>query len=187
MIDYEDYESIGDTSWDDIPEAKVLPNGPWTLEGKNAKFMKGREADEGHEASSPYVLFFYKAVEPLVEVDDAELEALGEDYDIQINDLTFRIYIESKADFRKVLTHLAKHGVEPGTDEETGKKEGINATLKKFRKSRVIGVLDKRTFKDRQGDLRTDNTIKAFYTVADPEEEAETTEDDGEGPPKAEE
>jgi hypothetical protein len=163
MIDNDDYEAIGDLSWDDIPEAKALPKGPWVLQGKNAKRMPGREGDGEREASSPYVLFFYKAVEPLVEVDDAELEALGADYDLSTNDLTFRIYIETKADYRKVLAHLVKHGVTPGVNEETGKAEGIDATLKHFRGSKVIGVLGKRTYKDRAGDLRTDNTISAFY------------------------
>lgn len=164
-VNYDDYESIGDTSWDDIPVVKTLPKGPWLLEGKNAKRMKGRAADDGHDAVSPYVLFFYKVVEPLADVSDEELAALGEDYDLQGNDLSFRIYIETKADYRKVLTHLAKHEVSPQTDETSGKMESIDATLKRFRKSQVIGVLDQRTFKDKAGDLRTDNTIKAFYTV----------------------
>lgn len=164
MTDYDDYESIGDTSWDDIPVVKTLPKGPWLLQGKNAKRMKGREGDDEHSASSPYVLFFYKVVEPLVEVDDAELAALGDDYDLQNNDLTFRIYIESKVDYRKVLAHLAKHGVAPAMDEATGKLEGIDATLKKFRGAKVIGVLGQRTFTDKAGELRTDNTISAFYS-----------------------
>ncbi len=166
--DLNDYESIGDTSWDDIPEPKTLPNGPWLLQGKNAKRMKGRDADDEHEASSPYVLFFYKAVEPLAEVDDAELAALGDDYDVSTNDLSFRIYIETKADFRKVLTHLAKHEIVPEKSEETGKMESIDATLKRFRKSKVIGVLKSRTFKDKTGELHTDNSISAFYTEKEP-------------------
>jgi hypothetical protein len=164
MNDENDYESIGDTSWDDIPVVKTLPKGPWLLQGKNAKRMKGREGDDEHEASSPYVLFFYKAVEPLADVDDDELAALGEDYDTANNDLSFRIYIESKVDYRKVLTHLAKHGIVPEKDEATGKMESIDATLKRFRKSKVIGTLGQRTFKDKTGELRTDNTISAFYS-----------------------
>lgn len=168
MTDFnDDYESIGDTSWDDIPEVKPLPKGPWMLQGKNAKRMKGRDADDGREASSPYVLFFYKAVEPLAEVDDAELAALGDDYDVKTNDLSYRIYIETKADYRKVLSHLAKHGIVPQTNEETGKMESIDATLKRFAKSDVIGVLDQRTFTDKSGDLRTDNTIKAFHSAVE--------------------
>ena len=161
---YEDYETIGDMSWDDVPDPKVLPKGPWVLAGKNAKRMPGRAGEDGKSDSSPYVLFFYKAVEPLVEVDDDELAALGDEYDVQINDLTFRIYIETKADYRKVEAHLAKHGIVAGVSEETGKKESIDATLKRFKNSRVIGVLGQRTFKDRTGDLRTDNTIGSFVS-----------------------
>lgn len=168
---YEDYETIGDMSWDDVPEPKVLPKGPWMLQGKNAKRMPGREGDGADAGSSPYVLFFYKAVEPLVEVDDTELEALGADYDVNINDLTFRIYIETKADYRKVESHLAKHGVVASVDEKTGKKESIDATLKRFKGAKVIGVLGQRTYKDRSGDLRTDNTVTAFFS-ADGGEEA---------------
>lgn len=163
MTEHEDYETIGDMSWDDVPEPKTLPKGPWMLQGKNAKRMPGRESDGATAGSSPYVLFFYKAVEPLVEVDDTELEALGSNYDVNINDLTFRIYIETKADYRKVESHLAKHGVVAGVDAATGKKESIDATLKRFKSSKVIGVLGQRTFTDRSGDLRVDNTLSAFF------------------------
>lgn len=156
--DDDSYEAIAETSWDDIPEPKILPKGTWKLRGKNAKRMNGGEGTD-------YVLFFYKAEEPMSDVDDADLDALGKDYDFNINDLSFRIYIETLADYRKVQAFLSKHGVEPSVDESTGKAEGIDATLKKFKNSEVLSVLGKRTFKDKTGELRTDNTLTAFASV----------------------
>lgn len=160
MIEQDDsYEAIAETSWDDIPEPRVLPKGTWKLKGKNAKRMPGGEG------SNPYVLFFYKPVEPMSDVDDADLDALGKDYDFNINDLSFRIYTETSADFKKVEKFLAKHGIVPAKSEETGKAEGIDATLKKFKGAEVLSVLGKRTFKDNTGELRTDNTLTAFASV----------------------
>lgn len=162
MSEYDDsYEAIAETSWDDLPDPQVLPKGTWRVKGKNAKRMAGGEG------GNPYVLFFYKAVEPMSDVEDEDLNGLGTDYDFGINDLSFRIYTETLADFRKVEAHLAKHGIVPAKDEETGKSEGIDATLKKFRNAEVLTVLGKRTFKDKTGELRTDNTMTAFVPLVE--------------------
>lgn len=157
--DDDSYEAIAETSWDDIPEPKILPKGTWKLKGKNAKRMDGGEGTD-------YVLFFYKANEPMSDVGDEDLDALGKDYDFNINDLSYRIYTETLADYKmKVLPFLAKHGVTPNVDESTGKAEGIDLTLKRFKGSEVLSVLGKRTFKNKMGDLVTDNTLTAFASV----------------------
>lgn len=147
-----DYADIASMSWENIPEPKVLPVGSYLLRGRNASYQPSKE-----EGKSPTFMFVYSVKEPMDDVDAEALSGLGEDYDLASNQIFFRIYVETAADFAKVRRHLALHGVEAKGD--------IKETLKKFKGTEVVAYLNQKQFTDRQGETRTDNNAETFAAV----------------------
>lgn len=150
MADYADILSRG---WDEIPEVRALPCGSWLLRGKNASYQPPKS-----ESGSPSVLFVHAPVEPMENVDDAELNDLGKDYDYATNKVFSRFWIETGADWDVVRRFLKAHGI-----DLTGKS--IEDGLKAFKGAEVIANLDKRTYENSAGELVEENTAKNFTPV----------------------
>lgn len=152
--DVQDYNDILNTAWDEIPEAKLLPGGTWLLRGKNASFQPPKE-----EGQNGKVLFFYIPVDP-IEVDQEALQELGEDYDVSENQIVYTIWIEGMRDWAKVRDHLAKHGIDDGS-------QTLADSLKKsFRGTQIVGHVGVRTFTPKGGgETRIENTVDNFAAV----------------------
>lgn len=149
-----DYEAILNASFNEIPEVKTLPDGSWKLKARSAKFMPPKE-----EGNNPLVLFVYSAVEPMDDVNQEDLTALGDDYDYSGNSIFTRFYVESKADWDKVRKHIEKHGVDVTTDEP------VNEVLKGVKGTEVIAYLKSRSFTNSAGQPSEENTATNFAPV----------------------
>lgn len=149
-----DYNDLLNTAWDEIPEIKLLPTGSYLLKGKNASFQAPKQ--EGQNAK---VLFFYIPVDA-IEVDAEALAELGDDYDISENQVVYTIWIENSGDWNKVREHLAKHGIEDGS-------QSIGDSLKKsFRGTQVVGHIDIDTYTPKGGgETRIQNKVDNFAAV----------------------
>lgn len=150
----ENYTDIMKTQWNEIPEPKTLPVGSWLLGGRNASFVASKE--EGQDSK---FLFFYTPREPMDDVDEEQLAALGPEYDITENDVVYTIWVNRKRDFDKVRKHLAKHGI------EVNPAEAIEDTLKLFRNTQIIAYLNQRSFTNKAGEVVTENQPTSFVPV----------------------
>lgn len=155
-----DYADIAERSWEEIPEAKTLPDGQWRVVGGNVSLIKPRE-----EGGSFKVLWNYKAAEPLANVDQEALDDLGTDYDITTNDLTFTQYIERAADWSKVKKHAELHGIELDLKSPII-VDGKLSFAKSFRNSTVVATLGTRTY-EKDGETHFDNSMSKFLPVAE--------------------
>lgn len=147
-----DYAAILQTSYAELPKVKLLPGGSWLLGGRNAAYIEPKEDKSGK------VLFFYKAREAMDDVSEAELEALGAEYDIAMNDLVHTIYIESDVDWeKKVIPFLKRHdGWTPGVNLVEG--------LKNFKSTVIVAYVGQKSFTDQSGEFRTENTVSNFVS-----------------------
>lgn len=150
----EKYEDILNRSWDDIPEPKLLPEGSWLLRGKNVAFFPPQE-----EGKSARVAFFYEAVEPMDDVKQESLDALGEDYAYSENDIVKQFFINRNRDWDAVRKHLALHGV-----DTQGKSQADS--FKAFKGTEVIAWLGTKTFTTQAGETKTDNDPSNFATLS---------------------
>lgn len=148
----DDYEDILNMSWDEIPEEKALPVGSWRLRGRNSAHL----AAKGD--TSERVLFVYTAQEPLDDVDEEALGALGPDYEFSENQIFATFWCERKADWRKVEAHLQKHGIET-------EGQNVGESLKEFGGQEVIAYLNQKTFTNNMGELETKNEPSGFQEV----------------------
>ncbi len=126
------YEDLMNTVWDNIPTPKVLPAGSWRLRCRNAIAVQPKE-----EGKSGQIVFFYEAVEPMDDVQQDELQALG-NYDYGMTELSARFFVSPKdqqRDMHKVRLHLQKHGVEFGPGMT------LQNTLKAARNTDVIAMV----------------------------------------------
>lgn len=149
----EKYEDLLNRSWDDIPEPKLLPAGSWLLRGKNVAMFPPSE--EGKPAR---LAFFYNAKEPMDDVSQAELDALGEDYSFAENDIVKQFFINRNKDWDAVRKHLALHGI-----DTAGKSQAD--TFKAFGGTEVIAYLGTRTYTNGQGQTVIDNDASSFAAV----------------------
>lgn len=154
MSKYVNYEEVAQLAWDDIPEGKVLPYGFWRLKIKGVRFIEPKE-DAGEDASGR-VQFVLKAVEPVDGVDEAELAELGEGYDYGIKPIYDAIWIEDAGSWKRVLQRLEVFGVKPEEGEQ------VFDTFKRARGATVIAYLEQRTFKNKNGEVVTENTASQF-------------------------
>jgi len=149
----DNYEDILNQSWDQIPEAQTLPVGSYLLRGRNASYQPAKDADK-----SPVVLFVYQPKEPMDDVNEEELAALGENYDIADNKIFVRFYVDDNAQWDVVRNHLIKHGIDP-------KGKSIADSLKAFKGTEVIAYLDQRQYTNAAGEQVTQNDAKQFAPV----------------------
>lgn len=146
------YEDILNRSVDELPEPKLLPAGSWVLKATGgARYVAARD-----ENSKAQVRFFYEPVEPLSDVDDDQLEELGADYDYGNNILSFSVWIERETDWRKVVDHVKKHGVDT---EGLTVKEAMAAV----KSARIVGAVTQRQYLDKNTqEQRTVNDVNKF-------------------------
>ena len=150
MVD--SYDDILDRSFDELQDDKLLPSGLWVLRLRNAHFMPPRQ-----EGKSAQVLFFYYPVEPTDDVDQDELDALGEDYDFSENQIVFTAWIEGNRSWKDMMRHLKKHA---GVDWDAG---SIREIIKKGVKgSEVVARLGSETYENNFGELVEKNTASDF-------------------------
>lgn len=147
----ESYDDILDRTWDEMPEAKILPDGDWLLKGRNAAFV-GPKGD-----TNAKVLFFYIPEQAMEDVDPEALAALGDDYELSDNQIVFTIWIESNRDWQSVRRHLEKHGVDPSLT--------IREQFKKFKGTEAVATLGFRSFQTSTGDTVQENTASNFRSV----------------------
>lgn len=152
----EKYTDILARGWDEIPEPKTLPaNTSWRLKGRNAAWVPPKGDVSGR------VVFFYFPTEPMDDVTDAQLQALGKGYDFSNNDITKTFWIERTKDWDAVRKHLTKHGIALH-DRASG---GIQRSLKDFRGAEIVAVLDVRNYTTSDGEEREENIPTSFVPV----------------------
>lgn len=143
------YEDILNKSWDEIPEERLLPAGPWRLKCRGASH-KPAKGD-----GNPSIMFIYEALEPLEGVSDDELAELGPDYDYKSNRIFHRFWIEGNNDLRIVKRHVEKHGVD--VTGMTGQE-----ILKAVRGKSIVGIVGQRSFTRNDGSVGEENVIQSF-------------------------
>lgn len=147
------YDEILDRSWDEIPEVQTLPNGLYGLKGRNAAYSAPKT-----EGQNGKVLFFYKVKEP-IEVDADALAALGEDYNVQENEVVYTIWIEGMKSWDEVRDHLALHGV------DTADFPNIRETLKKgFKGTEVAATLSTNVYTDPKTKVTKISNVAANFS-----------------------
>lgn len=149
------YSDILSRSWDDIPEPKNLPVGTWLLKGGNASYIPKKDGSE----QDARVLFFYEAKEPMDDVDQTDLAALGPDYDFAENDIVKQFYVRRNKDWDAVRKHLELHGI-----TVTG-GVSIQDALKSFKGSEVLSYLNVKTYTKNDGTVVTSNDPTTFAAV----------------------
>ncbi len=149
----ETYESILDKQWDDIQKPEVLPVGSWLLQGRNAVHQPAKSAD-GNER----ILFVYSVKEPMDDVDEDALEALGADYDYTENRVFASFWLETGRDLDAVRNHLGKHGVDT-------KGQSIKESLVAFKGTQVVSYLDQKTYDNAAGETVQDNNPTSFAAL----------------------
>ena len=148
-----EYSDILKKSWDELPEPQVLPTGSWRLRLSNATYQPAKSADK-----TDVVLFVYSPQEPMADVNESELAALGAEYDVQSNRIFSRFFVADNADWQRVRKHIIKHGI---------KAEGkIEKSLKDLKGTDVVAFLTQRTFTTDAGDTVTTNEAQNFAPVA---------------------
>lgn len=151
----ENYEDLLDRSFNEIPKPKTLPGGSWRLKGRNASILEPKEAGKSRQ-----VMFVYTATEPMEDVDDDALSALGEGYDYGLKPIFVRFWLQEGADYDNLRKHLAKHGIDVETD--TPVKEILK---EQFRGTEILATLDTRSFVNSVGDEQEENTASNFTPV----------------------
>lgn len=152
----ENYEDILKKQYGQIQKEKVLPVGTWRLRLKNVTFMKG-DAENG---KNPCFMFVYVPKAPTDDVDESQLAELGGSYNIEENQIFFKLWYETGRDLNNFFAHVQKHGVAVG--EETS----IEAAMKAVKGKEVMSYLGTRTFKTKGGEMVTSNDPESFAPVA---------------------
>lgn len=148
-----DYADILSQSWDEIPEAKTLPQGSYLLRARSASYQPAKDVDK-----SPAVLFVYSAKEAMEDVDADEIAKLGDNYDIGANKIFSRFFVADKSDWDNVRKHIAKHGVDL-------KGLTIEESLKAVKGREVIAFLGQRSFTTNAGEAKEENVPSNFTPV----------------------
>ncbi len=153
----DDYEDVLKRTRAETPTSKQLPVGSWRLKHSGtAKYIVAKDSDKNDS-----VLFVYSAMEPLDDVDVEELSALA-DYDITMNKMFFRVWIENETDWAAFWAHVDKHG-ELGLGPDASRKEAMDAV----KGAEIIAWLDQNSFTNKAGDPVDTNDPVNFAPVAD--------------------
>lgn len=122
--------------------------------------MTGWSIIEAKDASkNDCLLLIYVAKEPLEDVDEDALAALG-DYDITQNKMFYRIYLETYSDWDKVAAHADKHN-SVRAEVETNKE-----MLNRIKGSDIIAWVDQRSY-EKNGEMVDSNDPTNFAPVVD--------------------
>jgi hypothetical protein len=145
------YEDIMNQVWDNIPKPKTLPQGSWKLRLRNGSITAPKEGQKSGRA-----LFFYDAIEPMDDVDQSAIQALGS-YDYALTEMVARFWVTpgNGSDLNKVRNHIEKHGV--STAGVT-----IGDSLKAIKNTDVIAYVTEQV-NPKTGDM--ENVLSNFITV----------------------
>ena len=143
-----DYKDILSKQWKDLPQPKLLPNGSWLL--RVTKVIEP-EAD----AKWPQFTFMMAAKQAMDDVSAADIEALGEDYDVSQSVIFHRMWASRETDFDKICRFLEKLGLD--MDNLT-----IGDALEKAKGSEIVAYVDTETYNDKDGNSVTRNTAGSF-------------------------
>ncbi len=148
------YEDLANRSFEEIPKEQLLPGGSWLLKGITAKILAPKDDD-----GKPQLLMVYQPLEPMDDVDADELAALnnGSEYDLSMNKIYVKFWLETGNDYHNAREHFAKHGVVDGTN--------LNELIKGFRGSQVAAQLGRRTFTTSAGETKTEQTASSFTEI----------------------
>ncbi len=149
-----DYEDILNQGRDQIPEPQLLPVGSWRLKNTGWSIIEAKDAGK-----NDCVLFIYSATEPMQDVDEEALAALG-DYDVATNKIFFRIWLETYSDWDKVVKHIDKH------NSVAVEGEKVKDMLNRIKGSVVIAWLDQRSY-EKNGEMVDSNDPTNFSPVED--------------------
>ena len=145
------YADILNESWDNIQEVVVLPIGSWLLRTRNASLQPPKT-----EGGNPSVLFVYEPKEPMQDVDQEALDALGADYNYSENRVFFRVWLETGADKDRLRQHIMRHGV-----DLTGMS--IGESLKAVKGTEVVAYLSQKQITNKgSGETRVENDPQNF-------------------------
>ena len=144
-----DYDTSVDRAADEVTEPKLYPVGTWRLRCVGTFFKKD---DDDHDV----VNFIYVGKEPGEDVDPGELEEAGDDYDG--NRLFKRFTIETKRDQFDLKKHIEMHGVETAG-------RSLREAAKEARGCEIAGYIGMRSYETRDGQTKTDNTVKSFFPI----------------------
>lgn len=154
-----DFDALLNVSWDDIPDAIVLPTGDYSGELGNISLFLPREAGQAAR-----VAIFVK-LDGVVEVEDEDaLAALGDDYDFGSgDDLTYQFFVRKASDWKQVAKTLSGLGIElSGAIVENGK---INSeTVQAVKGTKVVASIGVRSF-EREGVMTTVNNVKRLSAI----------------------
>jgi hypothetical protein len=150
------YEDILKRQYGNIQKTKCLPTGSWELTCRNASFSAPAEGS----GKNPSFLFAYAPQSAKDDVDEEALGSLGANYDVAENRVFYRIWYETGRDMEAFFAHVEKHGVDVTPDMT------VEDAMKAVKGKKIVSYLGKRTYKNKAGDMVTDNDPESFTPVA---------------------
>jgi hypothetical protein len=152
-MNVEDYTELLKRSRKDIPKPEILPTGMWRVRAQRGHFFEPREADH-----NPRVVIWYKATEPLSDVDPDELGELPAEYDYGNTQLEAVFFLGELKDWDNLNSHLDLLGV----DDDLSTEEALKAVGGR----EAVCFVDRDSFTDRAtGEPRIRNVPKAFQAA----------------------
>lgn len=144
-----DYQALLKQSRKDIPKPELLPSGMWRLRAQRGQFFEPRSDDQ-----NPRATIFYKATEPLGDVDPDELAELG-DYDFGNTPLEATFFLGELKDWDKLNQHFDMLGLDPEASTED--------CLKACAGHEIVAYMDRDSYTDkRTGEPTIKNVPKSF-------------------------
>jgi hypothetical protein len=131
----------------------VLPTGTWRLRAQRAQFFEPREEDK-----SPRAVVYYRAMEPMDDVDPDELGDLPEGYQFKDTPIEAVFFLSELRDWDNLREHLKLLGV----DVDSG---SVKDSLDAAKGREVNAYLSKETYKDRQGNPGIKNKPGSFAAI----------------------
>jgi hypothetical protein len=158
------YEDLMTAGYDNIPDARLLPDGHWRVKVVGLNFRPGNE----NVPANINVTY-----EPVAPGDDVNAEALAElgDYDTSQNRVYKRLFCSNVGELRRVVQHFKKHaGFEPAAGTPVLDKDGdgdkVNDAFKKAaRGAEVTAMMATRSYVNKDGDTVTENDLVSFSEI----------------------
>lgn len=147
------YEEILDRQWDDIGEPTIIPGGKWVVKVRQVVVFKPKTVGQSERG-----VIRLTPIEPLDDVDADALDALGDGYDVTVNELEYQKFLETGRDLGEWKSAFAKFGV-----DVQGKTWG--EVFKEIRGKKAVAVVGKRTYTNKDGVVVPTNTVSGFISL----------------------
>lgn len=164
-----DIERLYVTAYDDVQKPQHIPGGHWELECTGVFYRKSYQNEKGKDVSAQLV-YFYRPVKPLGDVDKKALAALdGYDYsDEDTNGVSWNDWYDSGRDRARHADHIKAHtypGEGPSGPVIERGEDGEPKVRKEFRAGmiggRIVGKLKPGVTRDGSPRMEVD----AFFPV----------------------